>query len=85
MDKDGQSLQIADLLQTDDETPIDAVEQRERIERLYRHLGKLDGRELEIIQRRYGLLDDQPMTQKRSPRSSIFPEVMFHESKRERL
>lgn len=64
MDKDGQSLQIADLLQTDDETPIDAVEQKERRERLYRHLGKLDGRELEIIQRRYGLLDDQPMTQK---------------------
>ena len=64
MDKDGQSLQIADLLQTDDEAPIDAVEQRERIERLYRHLGKLDGRELEIIQRRYGLLDDQPVTQK---------------------
>ena len=64
MDKDGQSLQIADLLQTDDESPIDAVEQKERKERLYRHLGKLDGRELEIIQRRYGLLDDQPMTQK---------------------
>ncbi len=63
-DKDGQSLQIADLLQTDDETPVDAVEQKERKERLYRHLGKLDGRELEIIQRRYGLLDDQPMTQK---------------------
>ncbi|MFS0575295.1 RNA polymerase sporulation sigma factor SigK [Sporosarcina sp. 179-K 3D1 HS] len=64
MDKDGQSLQIADLLQTDEEAPIDAVEQKERRERLYRHLGKLDGRELEIIQRRYGLLDDQPMTQK---------------------
>lgn len=63
-DKDGQSLQIADLLQTDDDTPVDAVEQKERKERLYRHLGKLDGRELEIIQRRYGLLDDQPMTQK---------------------
>ena len=35
MDKDGQSLQIADLLQTDDESPIDAVEQKERKERLY--------------------------------------------------
>ncbi len=64
MDKDGQSLQIADLLQTDDITPVDEVEQKERKERLYRHLGKLDSRELEIIQRRYGLLDDQPMTQK---------------------
>lgn len=64
MDKDGQSLQISDLLQTDDEPPIVTIEQKEKNERLYRHLGKLDGRELEIIQRRYGLLDDQPMTQK---------------------
>ena len=63
-DNDGQSLQIADLLQTDDEAPIDTVEQNEKKERLYKHLGKLDGRELEIIQRRYGLLDDKPMTQK---------------------
>lgn len=63
-DKDGQSLQIADLLQTDEDAPIDTVQQKEQKERLYRHLGKLDGRELEIIQRRYGLLDDQPMTQK---------------------
>ena len=30
MDKDGQSLQIADLLQTDDESPIEAVEQKEQ-------------------------------------------------------
>ena len=63
-DKDGQSLQISDLLRTDDEAPIETIEQNERKERLYRHLGKLDGRELEIIQRRYGLLDDKPMTQK---------------------
>ncbi|WOV88789.1 RNA polymerase sporulation sigma factor SigK [Sporosarcina oncorhynchi] len=63
-DKDGQSLQIADLLQTDEDAPIETVQQKEQKERLYRHLGKLDGRELEIIQRRYGLLDDKPMTQK---------------------
>lgn len=63
-DKDGQSLQIADLLQTDEEAPIETVQQKEQKERLYRHLGKLDSRELEIIQRRYGLLDDKPMTQK---------------------
>jgi RNA polymerase sporulation-specific sigma factor len=63
-DREGQSLQISDLLQTDDELPIETIEQKERRDRLYRHLGKLDGRELEIIQRRYGLLDDKPMTQK---------------------
>lgn len=63
-ERDGQSLEIADLLQTDDEPPITFVEQNEQKERLYKHLGKLDSRELEIIQRRFGLLDDQPMTQK---------------------
>lgn len=63
-ESDGQSLEIADLLQTDDEPPIVSVEQNEQKERLYKHLGKLDSRELEIIQRRFGLLDDQPMTQK---------------------
>lgn len=63
-ESDGQSLEIADLLQTDEEPPIVFVEQNEQKERLYKHLGKLDGRELEIIQRRFGLLDDQPMTQK---------------------
>mgnify|MGYP001798208704 CR=1 FL=1 len=63
-DKDGQSLQISDLLQTDDDAPITTIEHNERKERLYRHLGKLDGRELEIIKRRYGLLDATPMTQK---------------------
>ncbi len=63
-ESDGQSLEIADLLQTDDDPPIVSVEQNEQKERLYKHLGKLDSRELEIIQRRFGLLDDQPMTQK---------------------
>lgn len=61
---DGQSLEIADILQTDDEPPIFTVERNEEKERLYKHLGKLNSRELEIIQRRFGLLDDQPMTQK---------------------
>lgn len=63
-ESDGQPLEIADLLQTDEEPPIVSVEQNEQKERLYRHLGKLESRELEIIQRRFGLLDDQPMTQK---------------------
>lgn len=64
LDKDGQSLEIADLLQTDDIPPQQTVVENEQKERLYKHLSKLDSRELEIIQRRYGLLDDQPMTQK---------------------
>ena len=64
VETDGQSLEIADILQTDEELPIFSVERNEEKERLYKHLGKLNSRELEIIQRRFGLLDDQPMTQK---------------------
>lgn len=64
LDKDGQSLEIADLLQTDDVPAQTTVEQKEQRDRLYKHLSRLDARELEIIQRRYGLLDDMPMTQK---------------------
>lgn len=61
---DGQTLEIADILQTDEIAPVTIVEQNEEKNRLYKHLGKLNKRELEIIQRRFGLLDDQPMTQK---------------------
>ncbi|WP_432355183.1 RNA polymerase sporulation sigma factor SigK [Sporosarcina sp. A2] len=63
-DSEGQSLEIADLLQTDEDSPHDHAELNERKERLYRHLDKLEGRELEIIQKRFGLLNDKPMTQK---------------------
>lgn len=63
-DSEGQSLEIADLLQTDEESPHDRAEFNERKARLYRHLDKLEGRELEIIQKRFGLLNDKPMTQK---------------------
>lgn len=64
IDKDGYSLQITDVLKVDESTADDRLERKERFDRLYRHLTKLDERELEIIQRRYGLLDDNPMTQK---------------------
>ena len=63
-DKDGYSLQITDILKIDESTADERLERRERFDHLYRHLTKLDARELEIIQRRYGLLDDIPMTQK---------------------
>ena len=61
---EGQPLEIADILQSTDESPNAVVLKNERRDRLYKHLGKLNARELEIIQRRFGLLDQQPMTQK---------------------
>lgn len=61
---EGQPLEIADILQSTDESPNEIVLQKERKDRLYKHLGQLNARELEIIQRRFGLLDHKPMTQK---------------------
>ncbi len=63
-DKDGHSLQITDLLQTDDDTAQQTLEQKEQMARLYRHLDRLEKREIEIIERRYGLHQFEPMTQK---------------------
>jgi RNA polymerase sporulation-specific sigma factor len=63
-DKDGHSLQITDLLQTDEDTAQQTLEQKEQMARLYRHLDKLEKREIEIIERRYGLHQFEPMTQK---------------------
>lgn len=63
-DKDGNALEITDLLQSD-ERPTDVqIEQQEEEQHLYRHLDKLDERELEIIQNRYGLGAFEPLTQK---------------------
>lgn len=63
-DKDGHSLEITDLLQTDDDTAQQTLEQKEQMARLYRHLDKLEKREIEIIERRYGLHQFETMTQK---------------------
>ena len=47
-DKDGHSLQITDLLQTNDDTAQQTIEQKEQMVRMYRHIENLEKRELEI-------------------------------------
>lgn len=63
-DKEGQSLEIRDLLQMDETPAIEKIEQKESFEQLYAYLGTLDPRELEIIIYRYGLKNNDPLTQK---------------------
>lgn len=63
-DKEGQSLQISDLLQVDEQTAIEKIMQTEDFSQLYQHLSALDSRELEILMYRYGLLGHEPLTQK---------------------
>ncbi|MEC1179854.1 RNA polymerase sporulation sigma factor SigK [Metasolibacillus meyeri] len=64
VDYEGQSLQIRDLLQLDEQPTIDILEQQERFAQLYAYLDTLDERELEIITYRYGLQQQEPLTQK---------------------
>lgn len=64
IDKDGQSLQIRDLLQLDEPSTIEKIERQEDFAQLYRYLDTLDPRELEIISYRYGLQNFDPHTQK---------------------
>ena len=63
-DKEGQALQIRDLLQLDEPPTDEKIEQRERYSQLYRFLQTLDPRELEIITLRYGLFNEHFYTQK---------------------
>lgn len=64
IDKDGQSLQISDLLQMEEPLVVDRIEQQEHFSQLYRYLNTLEPRELEIITYRYGLQNRDPLTQK---------------------
>ncbi|MEI4769470.1 RNA polymerase sporulation sigma factor SigK [Psychrobacillus sp. FJAT-51614] len=64
MDKDGHSLEITDLLQGIEKSTDEQLVDQEDLNRLYKHLGNLEKRELEIIVRRYGLIGHLPMTQK---------------------
>lgn len=63
-DKDGQSLQIRDLLQFDEPSAIEKIEKKEDFAKLYNYLNTLEPRELEIISYRYGLQNFDPHTQK---------------------
>lgn len=63
-DKDGNALQIRDLLQCDEESATEKLEHKEHVAQLYRYLHMLDERELEIVTLRYGLNHQDALTQK---------------------
>ena len=63
-DKDGQSLQIRDLLQLEEPSAMEHIEKKEHFAQLYHYLNTLEPRELEIISYRYGLHNFDSLTQK---------------------
>ncbi|AYC29697.1 RNA polymerase sporulation sigma factor SigK [Paenisporosarcina cavernae] len=64
IDLEGRALQIADLLPSNDQDTSEQIEWNDEKTKLYQHLSKLEGREWDIIVRRFGLFGLEEMTQK---------------------
>ncbi len=63
-DKEGNQILLMDIIGADEEDVIREIDNREQIKKLYKNIEtKLDSREKEIIQMRYGLGDGQEWTQ----------------------
>jgi len=63
-DKEGNEINLADLLEDKQEDIIDKIEVKDNIELLNKYLDKLNLREKEIIIKRYGLNNKKDLTQK---------------------
>ena len=63
-DKEGNEITILDILKTKDPDFIEDIYLKDNIVLLYKYLNVLSGREKEIIIKRYGLNNEEEMTQK---------------------
>ncbi len=63
-DKEGNEINLADLLEDKKEDILDTIEIKDNIALLNKYLNKLSKREKEIIVKRYGLNNEKDLTQK---------------------
>ena len=63
-DKDGNEINLIDVIKSDDEDIIDTLHNKDSIETLIKYLSVLNEREKEIIIKRYGLFNNDELTQK---------------------
>jgi len=63
-DKEGNEINLADLLEDKQEDIIDKIQIKDNIKLLNKYLDKLNKREKEIIIKRYGLNNEKDLTQK---------------------
>ncbi len=63
-DKEGNEINLADLLEDKKEDILDTIEIKDNIALLNKYLNKLSKREKEIIIKRYGLNNERDLTQK---------------------
>ena len=64
VDNEGNEMILADVIESNEELMIEKIEKDENEKRLYAAIEKLKPREREIIILRYGLYDNEEMTQK---------------------
>lgn len=68
-DKDGGEMTLLDIIPAPSEDMIDNIQKDDRIKKLEKHLNVLTDREKEIIIKRYGLYNQDELTQKEIARS----------------
>jgi len=64
VDKEGNEVTLVDILGTDPEAVAETVERDYEYERVKRHLARLDAREREVLELRYGILGSVRRTQR---------------------
>jgi len=64
VDKEGKEITLTDVLGTESDAILDLVETKIEFKRLYQHMKKLDRREKEVLELRFGLRDGVRKTQK---------------------
>lgn len=63
-DKDGNEINLIDVIKSDDEDIIDTLHNKDSINTLLKYLNILNDREKEILIKRYGLFNNEELTQK---------------------
>ncbi|MFW6281685.1 MAG: sigma-70 family RNA polymerase sigma factor, partial [bacterium] len=63
-DKEGNEINLMDILSANEESILEKVEQNINIEKLYNKLGDLSKRERKVLCLRYGLNDSEELTQR---------------------
>ena len=64
-DKEGNQIQLMDIVEVDEKDVVEQLELKRQIGRLYELIPDvLDEREKEILKLRYGLRDQKPVTQR---------------------
>ena len=63
-DKDGGDITLIDVLESQSENFENDIEFKDNVKKLSKYLNVLNKRELEIIKKRYGLFNEDELTQK---------------------